>query len=147
MPKKGHRAASRQAQLNRKKKRGRGGRGQQFDTGPIESEATVATAVDVTSEEEKANQETSEESATSQPQATTQTAPAPQPTRRPQQAQRASNRRATSQAAARRARQRTAAPEPVSINYKYLGTELKQIAIWTSLIVAILIGLTFALRA
>ena len=43
MPKKGHRTASRQAQLSQKKRRGKG-HSQVFDSGP--SESSAATAVE-----------------------------------------------------------------------------------------------------
>ncbi len=146
MPKKGHRAASRQAQLNRKKKRSRD-RVQQLGAEQVEDTLSVATAVEDTTVVEVSDQGASEEQSTTA-QTTAQPAPAPKPApaRAAQPAQRASQRRATSQAAARRNRQRASAAEPVSLNYKFLGTELKQIGILTTLIVAIIIGLTFALR-
>lgn len=111
MPNKAHKAAARQAQLRRKRRRGKG-RVQEFDPGP--SEATTAAAVrDALVAEAEAPEST---------QASPATTPGP----------------------IRRSRQRADA-EPMSV-YGFLGPELRQIGIITSLIAAILVVLTFVLR-
>ncbi|MCI0439443.1 MAG: hypothetical protein L0177_09960 [Chloroflexi bacterium] len=146
MPSKGSKAASRQAQLSRRKKRNRG-RGQPLDQGPDEASLTTATAVEDDAEDAAATQAASGEQTPAQPVAVASAAPAPSAANRPtpQQAQ-----RGTAYSGARRPAQpsrRAPQPEPAKLAYKYLGTELKQIAILTTLMVAILIGLTFVLRA
>ena len=121
MPKKGHRAASRQAQLRRRKRRDRD-RTQVFDAGPTEAGAAevVSDPVEVGEEDVQAPET------------------AVQPARRP--VARASRR----QAAQPVARQRPAA-EPVS-SQRFLGGELRRIGIITSLMVVILAVLTVFLR-
>jgi len=118
MPKKGHRTASRQAQLSQKKRRGKGA-SQVFDVGPSESSAATAVGGEPTVEGEVSQQPTQTAVATARP-----SAPARQP--------------------ARRSRQRTSV-ESTSAVYRYLGAELKQIGMITTLIVGILIALTFVL--
>ena len=122
MPKKGHRTASRQAQLSQKKRRGKGA-SQVFDAGPSESSAATAvaeSAVDATTEGEVSQQPTRTAVATARP----SSAPARQP--------------------ARRSRQRTSVESTPAV-YRYLGAELKQIGMITTFIVGILIALTFVL--
>ena len=122
MPKKGHRTASRQAQLSQKKRRGRVNP-QVFDSGPSESSAATAVedpAVDATAEGGESLQPTKSAVATARPSSTL--------ARQPVQ----------------RSRQRTPTESTPSV-YRYLGAELKKIGMITSLIVVILIALTFVL--
>ena len=122
MPKKGHRTASRQAQLSQKKRRGKVNP-QVFDSGPDESSAAIAVedpAVAGTVEAGEPPQQSNPAVATARPLST--------PARRP----------------AQRSRQRTPTESTPAV-YRYLGAELKQIGIITTLIVAILIALTFVL--
>ncbi|MCH7745165.1 MAG: hypothetical protein IIC84_03735 [Chloroflexi bacterium] len=121
MPKKGHRTASRQAQLSQKKRRGKGA-SQVFDAGP--SESSVATAVEEPAVDATAEGELSQPTQTAVATARPSSAPARQP--------------------ARRSRQRTSVESTPAV-YRYLGAELKQIGMITMLIVAILIALTFVL--
>ena len=118
MPGKGHRTASRQAQLkrNRKGRKAREPRRQEFDAGPDESRAVVATAVEEAEGEAPAG---SQAVATAQ----AQSAPARQ--------------------SRRRARQSGSIES--ALVYKHLGKELKYIAAIASVIIAVLIGLTFLL--
>ena len=109
MPSKSRRAASRQAEVRRRRKRGRGA-AEAFDTGPTESQR-VARIV--------------EEEASGQPQTA---APSP-----------------IGAAMTRPARMARAAGRDEVPSYGYLGAELRRIGVITTLIVAILIGATFAL--
>lgn len=123
MPKKGHRTASRQAQLSQKKRRGKG-HSQVFDSGPGESSAATAVEEAAVAGTVEAAEETLQQSkpavATARPSST----PVHQP--------------------ARRSRQR-ASTESTPAVYRYLGTELKRIGAITALIVAIIVALTFVL--
>ncbi len=120
MPGKGHRTASRQAQLkrNRKGNKARPRRRQEFDAGPEESSAVVAAAVEEAEVEAPAASQTAS-TATAEAQA----APARQPRRRSRQ---------------------TGSIESAVV-YRYLGKELKYIAAISSVIIATLVGLTFVL--
>ena len=111
MPKKGHRAASRQAQLRRRKRRGREP-SHDFDAGP------VAQSPDVAVEERP-------EAVDAEP------APAPEPRQTPARATRRSSQRGTVAA--------------VPLTLPYLATELRHIAVFSALIVTVLIVLTFVL--
>ena len=114
MPKKGkgRGIAARQAQLSRKKSRGKA-RPQTFDAGPTESQSTgIAAGSDTT---EGIRQEAV---------AVATAAPAPRPSRR---------------------RRQRGATEEVALTYKYLGTELRHIAIVTAFIGVILAILTVVL--
>ncbi len=124
MPSKGRKAASRQAQLNRKKRRSKNPRQPQFETAPVMSLTGAETAVAEPDIEEPATVEDS----TSQAEDDADR-PAPQV-----------------RSARLRAGQRGAAAEATPIVYRYLGKEIRQIGIITSLIVAILVALTFVLR-
>lgn len=122
MPRKGHRTASRQAQLSQKKRRSKVNP-QVFDAGPGESSAATAVeepAVAETAETGEMPQQSKSAVATARPSST--------PARRP----------------AQRSKQRTSAESTPAV-YRYLGAELKQIGMITTLIVAILIALTFVL--
>ena len=115
MPKKGkgRGIAARQAQLSRKKGRGKA-RSQTFDAGPTESQsASIAAGPDAT---EGIRQEEAGAVATA--------APAPRLSRR---------------------RRQRGATEEVALTYKYLGRELRQIAIVTAFIGVILAVLTVVL--
>ncbi len=122
MPSKGSKAASRQAQLNRKKRRGKKPRQQEFETAPVMSRTAVETAVAEPEMDEPATVEDS----TPRPEAAR---PAPR---------------------VRSSRRRGGQPGVVEDSspavYQYLGKEMRQIGIITSLIVAILVALTFVLR-
>ena len=109
MPSKSRRAASRQADVRRRHKRGKGAP-EAFDTGPTESQR-VARIV--------------EEEPSAQPRT-----PAPSP---------------VGAAVARPSRMARAAGRDEAPSYGYLGAELRRIGVITTLIVAILIGATFAL--
>ena len=111
MPGKGHRAASRQAKLRRRKRRGRG-------QPEIVAACPVQPVASESAEEPAVELELQAEPALEAKQ------PSPQPVRR--------------------LRQRAPA-EPVPI-YSYLGAELRHIGLLTTLIVAILVALTFVLR-
>lgn len=125
MPSKAGRAASRQARLSRKKRRGGKSR-QDFELGPEESVATTEAAVEDANIESQ-DESGAEENLVAQPSATaTATRPRPR-TRTP-----------------RRTRQRAAEATPVRV-YEHIGAELRLIGIITVIIVALLIGLTFVL--
>jgi len=111
MPNKAHRAAARQAQLRRKRRRGKG-RVQEFDLGPSEASTAAFVRGSLVAESEVPE--------------STQALPAPTP---------GSVRRSRHQAEA----------EPMLV-YGFLGPELRQIGIITSLIASILVVLTFVLR-
>ncbi len=123
MPSKGRKAASRQAQLNRKKRRSKNPRQPEFEAAPVMSQTAVETAV---AEPEIEGPATVEDS-TPQPEDTT---------------------RQTSRVRSTRLRggTRGASSEQTPLVYQYLGKEIRQIGMITSLIVAILVGLTFVLR-
>jgi hypothetical protein len=122
MPSKGRKAASRQAQLNRRKRRSKNPRQPEFETAPVMPRAAVETAVAEPETDEPATVEDS----TPQPEAAR---PAPRV-----------------RSARRRGGQRDAAADSSPVVYQYLGKEIRQIGIITSLIVAILVALTFVLR-
>ena len=113
MPKKEHRAASRQAQVRRRRRRGKGAP-QVLDRGP--TERTNVAAVD-----EQTVTVTPEPQVAEPP-----TARAPQ--------------------LVRRTRQRASAQSEPAPEYGYLGAELKQIGMITTLIVVILAVLAVFLR-
>ena len=118
MPSKSHRAASRQAQLRRRKRRGKA-RPQEFDAGPTESRgAAQAAALD------------------GEPQPGAEAALEPvgaltghEPTSR----------------SARRPRQKAAAQRASA--YDYMGAELKRIGLLTTFVVVILAVLAFVLSS
>lgn len=117
MPSKAQRAASRQARLSRRRRRGKAAP-QNFQAGPTQR----ATASDA-----------SEESPSSSVrQATSFRAQAPAPT-------------SSSPSSSVRSRRRRAADAGSSNANRFLGRELRQIGIITSLIAVILVGLTFVL--
>ena len=120
MPSKSRRAASRQAQLRRKKRRGKDpGQGQDFDPGPTEADV-AERAAEV--EEEAADLPAPE------------TAPGPAlSTSRPATAR-----------AVRRSRRGASAES--ALEYGYLGSELKRIGMIAMLIVVLLAVLTVFLR-
>ncbi len=122
MPSKGRKTASRQAELNRKKRRGKSPRQQEFATAPLESQATVETAV---SEPEIDELVTAEDSTLQ-----TEDSPPPPPVRSER----------------RRGARRAAVADSTPLVYQYLGKELRQIGMIASLIVVILVALTFVLR-
>ena len=122
MPSKGRKAASRQAQLNRKKRRSKNPRQPEFETAPVVSQTAVETAVAEPVIDEPATVDDSPPEA---------------------EAVRAAPR---VRSARRRGAQRGAAGEAPPLVYKYLGKEIRQIGIITSFIVAILVALTFVLR-
>ncbi len=124
MPSKGRKAASRQAQLNRKKRRGKSPRQPEFEPAPLVSRTAVETAI----AEPEIDEPESVEGSTPELQ-TEATTPAPRV-----------------RSARRRAGQRGAAADSTPLVYQYLGKEMRQIGIIASLIVAILVGLTFVLR-
>ena len=123
MPSKGRKAASRQAQLNRRKRRSKNPRQPEFEAAPVMSQTAVETAVAEPEIEEPATVEES----TPQPEDTTRPAPRVRSTRR-------------------RGGMRGAAAEQTPLVYQYLGKEIRQIGMIASLIVAILVALTFVLR-
>ncbi|MCH7624518.1 MAG: hypothetical protein IIC83_01205 [Chloroflexi bacterium] len=123
MPSKGRKAASRQAQLNRKKRRSKNPRQPEFEAAPVMSRTAVETAV----AEPEIDEPDAVEDSTPQPEAATRPAPRVRSTRR-------------------RGGSRSAAEEQTPLVYQYLSREIRQIGIITSLIVAILVGLTFVLR-
>ena len=116
MPNKAHRAASRQAQVKRRKRRDKDdkGRTQEFDAGPDES-TVVATVAEPVVE------------AVVAPESVEQRAPA-----------------RAAHVPARRARDRAAAEPPPG--QKFLAGELRQIGIITTMIVVVLAVLTVFLR-
>lgn len=127
MADKGKRIASRQAQLKRRKRRGKG-RSQHFDAGPIEGaaaspEATAPEAPGATAPDPAA------QASAAQPTPDTQPAPA-----RPA-------------AAARTARRtRAAARAEASVIYPYLGVELRHIGVLAALLAVALVVLTLLFR-
>ena len=123
MPSKGRKAASRQAQLNRRKRRSKNPRQPEFDAAPVMSQTAVETAV--------------AEPEIDEPEAVEDSAPQPEATTRPAPRVRSPRRRRGS---------RGADAEQTPLVYQYLGREIRQIGIIASLIVAILVGLTFVLR-
>ena len=113
MPKKEHRAALRQAQVRRRRRRGKGAP-QALDSGPVERPSVAAVdELSVTVTPEPVIKDRPLE-------------PAPQPVRRTRQ-------------------RASAASEPVP-GYAYLGAELRQIGMITTLIVVILAVLAVFLR-
>ncbi len=126
MPSKAGRAASRQARLSRKKRRGGKGR-QDFELGPDESVATTEAAVE-DADIEAQDESGAEESLTAQPSATATATRARPRTRTP----------------GRTRQQRAAEATPARV-YQYIGAELRLIGIITVIIVALLTGLTFVL--
>jgi hypothetical protein len=118
MPSKSRRAASRQARLNQRKRRTKGKDRQ--DT-PLAAPPSPMTARAET------------------PRATTE-APAPTPRASPTMTQAPE---APAPVRRRRARRATAGPDPA---YKYLGSELKRIGVLITLLVAVLVVLSFVLR-
>ena len=122
MPSKGRKAASRQAQLNRRKRRSKNPRQPEFESAPVTSQSVASTAVAEPEIDETAEAEDS----TPQPEAA-----------RPASRVRSGRRRGG---------QRGAAAEASPLVYKYLGKEIRQIGAITSLIVVILVALTFVLR-
>ena len=128
MPSKGRKAASRQAQLNRKKRRSKNPRQPEFEAAPVMSRTAVETAVAETAiDEPEIDELAAVEDSTPQPEAATRPAPRVRSTRR-------------------RSGSRAAASEQTPLVYQYLGREIRQIGIIASLIVAILVALTFVLR-
>lgn len=123
MPSKGRKAASRQAQLNRKKRRSKNPRQPEFEAAPVMSQTAVETAV----AEPEIDEPDAVEDSTPQPEAEIRPVPRVRSTRR-------------------RSGSRAAASEQTPLVYQYLGREIRQIGIITSLIVAILVALTFVLR-
>lgn len=123
MPSKGRKAASRQAQLNRKKRRSKNPRQPEFEAAPVMSQTSVETAV----AEPEIDEPDAVEDSTPQPEAEIRPVPRVRSTRR-------------------RSGSRAAASEQTPLVYQYLGREIRQIGIITSLIVAILVALTFVLR-
>ena len=123
MPSKGRKAASRQAQLNRKKRRSKNPRQPEFEAAPVMSQTAVETAV----AEPEIDEPDAVEDSTPQPEAEIRPAPRVRSTRR-------------------RSGSRAAASEQTPLVYQYLSREIRQIGIITSLIVAILVALTFVLR-
>ena len=118
MPSKSHRAASRQAQLKRRRRRGTA-RTQEFAAGPVRAEpAPDAPAAEAGSEPAPATAGVSERELVIE---------TPARPSRP----------------ARRPRVRTAT-DPAMV-YKFLGSELRRIGIITTAVVGVLIGLTFVL--
>ena len=122
MPSKGRKTASRQAQLNRKKRRGKNPRQPEFATAPVMSQTAGETAV----AEPEIDEPVTAEDSTPQTETTT---PAP---------------RVRSER--RRGGRRSATADSTPMVYQYLGKEIRQIGMITSLIVVILVALTFVLR-
>ncbi len=122
MPSKSHRAASRQAQLNRRKRRGKV-QHREFTAEPVPTEDGLEAADSDPAVETLAPPEPAEGAVA----AATQTSGA-----------------TASTGTTRRARHR-AASDSTRV-YSYLGGELRQIGVITSFIVAILVALTFVLR-
>ena len=114
MPNKAHRAASRQAQLQRKRRRGKA-RTQELEQGDA-APTSVITATEPPAVAEVRAEPVPEASA-----------PVAQP--------------------ARRARERALPdPQPDPL-HRYLGAELRKIGMLATLMVVILVGLTFVLRS
>ena len=126
MPSKASRAASRQARLSRKKRRGGKGR-QDFELGPEESVATTEAAVE-DADIETQDEAGAEDSSAAQPSATAT----------------ATRTRSRAQTPRRTRQQRAAEATPARV-YQYIGAELRLIGIITVVIVALLTGLTFIL--
>jgi hypothetical protein len=118
MPSKSRRAASRQARLNRRKRRTK------VRERPVapESESTATTAPIA---------ETSQVSTPARRPARTASAPVAQAAETPSPVRR------------RRSRQAAAGPEPA---YKHLGSELRRIGVLLTMLVAVLVVLSFVLR-
>ena len=122
MPSKSQRAASRQAQLRRRKRRGKG-RTQEFAAGPVRAELSPdAPAAEADSEQVQGPAST--------PTAVLQSKPR-------------SGAAGAAASPARRPRVRTAT-DPAAV-YRYLGPELRRIGIITTAVVAVLVGLTFVM--
>ena len=116
MPSKSHKAASRQAKLNRRKRRGKGG-AQEFDAGPT-AESMEEASASAPSQAQRP-----------QPEPVVEAVAAPeQPVSR----------------SVRRSRQR--APVQPALAYPHLGTELRHIGVLAALIGVILAVLTVFLR-
>jgi|SaaInl4_135m_RNA_FD_contig_21_121172_length_545_multi_5_in_0_out_0_1 hypothetical protein len=131
MADKGKRIASRQAQLNRRKRRGKG-RTQQFDAGPGESAESPSSDAPQASVAPAAGQATPETpETTGAPEAT------PEPTSAPARA-------ASSTRASRRGR--AAARAEAAAVYPYLGVELRHIGVITAVLAVALVVLTLLLR-
>ena len=127
---KGHRVASKQAQLSRKKRRNGKGRPQEFFPGPTQTESEPAsdTAIQEPAAVEAENQAVQQQPEAARAPARAAVATAPRPRTAP-----------------RRARpQRATAAQPPAV-YKYLGTELRHIGIISAVIIVILVVLTFVL--
>lgn len=124
MPSKGRKTASRQAELNRKKRRSKNPRQPEFEAAPVTSQAATETAV----AEPEVEEAITVEDSTDQPQPEA-VRPAPR-VRSPR----------------RRTGSRAAAVDSTPLVYRYLGKEIRQIGIISTLIVAILVALTFVLR-
>lgn len=141
MPSKSSRAASRQAQLRKRKQRGKA-RTQVFDAGPAESASQSVTA-DETAVADEATTETETpvtEPATAAEWVQPQPAPA---TARERSTPVAAQAQGRSNRAPAPVRGRSAqAPAESAMRYPYLGQELKRIGVFGALIVAILIVLT-----
>lgn len=122
MPSKAQRAASRQARLSRRKRRGKAAP-QNFEAGPTQSSAVSDTAANAPSR--TARRATSNSpSPAARTSAATAVAPSPRP--------------------APRARRRAVDTSAPTVS-KFLPGEIRQIGIITSLIAVILAGLTFVL--
>ena len=139
MADKGKRIASRQAQLKRKKRRGKGG-SQQFDAGP--SEAALAEAAARADEGDDASASVPETAAADsasggRPRPVT-SAPAGRATGE-------APRSATAPARAPR-RSRAAGRTDAAVVYPYLGVELRHIGVIAAVLGVALVGLTFLLR-
>jgi hypothetical protein len=131
MADKGKRIASRQAQLNRRKRRGKG-RSQQFDAGPGESAVTPKQA-DV-----EVSEATASVSGTAATPVDGQSAPEATETIGPP-ARVASTSRPTR-------RGRAAARAEAAAVYPYLGVEVRHIGVITAVLVVALVVLTLLLR-
>lgn len=117
MPSKAQRAASRQARLSRRRKRGKSAP-QAFQAGPVRPSANGDAAVGVARRSAGATRSVSEQTSAGAARATT--------------------------SAAARPRRRIASPGVSNVS-RYLGRELRQIGAITTLIAVILVGLTFVL--
>ena len=115
MPSKSHRAASRQAKLRQKKRRGKGGT-QLFDAGPTESSAEAATEGPIAEAAVEPEPQTA-------PSPAAVASPPAQPTRRP-----------------RRSHAAEVAPR-----YEHLASELRRIGTVTLVILVVLVALSFIL--
>ena len=124
MPSKGRKAASRQAELNRKKRRSKNPRQPEFEAAPVMSLTGADTAV---AEPDTEASETVD-SSTDQP--------------RPEAARPATRVRSPRRSSG----QRAATVDSTPLVYRYLGKEIRQIGAISSLIVVILVALTFVLR-